>query len=90
MKPPKQAPRVTIDEISDSSDKKRHEPKLAYGRPARPLGGDHINDRVHSLERENLKLKSKENLLALEIRKYAISDLNNYIGCKPSSTGSMN
>jgi hypothetical protein len=28
---------------------------------------------VHSLERENLKLKAKENLLALEIRKYAFS-----------------
>jgi hypothetical protein len=28
---------------------------------------------VHSLERENLKLKAKENLLALEIRKYGVS-----------------
>ena len=63
--------------------------KLAYGRLARPLGGDHINDREHSLERENLKLKAKENLLALEIRKYAISYLNIYVGCKPSYIESM-
>jgi hypothetical protein len=59
-------PRVTINDLSDAADKKRNEPKLAYGRA--PKIGD-VNDRVHSLERENLKLKAKENLLELEIKK---------------------
>lgn len=51
----------------DSSTNKRTEPKLAYGGKA-PLPKD-ADNRVHSLERENLKLKSKESLLELEIRK---------------------
>ena len=49
---------------------KRADPKLAYGtnsgKTIRPKDAD---DRVHSLERENLKLKTKENLLELEIKK---------------------
>ena len=62
VKPPR--PSVTIEDTG-----KRAEPKLAYGgkAPLRPSGD--VNDRVHSLERENLKLKTKENLLELEIRK---------------------
>jgi hypothetical protein len=51
----------------DSGANKRTEPKLAYGGKA-PLPKDSEN-RVHSLERENLKLKSKESLLEMEIRK---------------------
>jgi hypothetical protein len=51
----------------DSGTNKRTEPKLAYGGKA-PLPKD-ADNRVHSLERENLKLKSKESLLELEIRK---------------------
>jgi len=67
-------PRVTIDDISDISGggARRPEPKLAYGRPAKAGTSTDINDRVHSLERENLKIKAKENLLELEIRKYVI------------------
>ncbi len=46
---------------------RRTDPKLAYGgKAALPKDAD---NRVHSLERENLKLKSKESLLELEIRK---------------------
>ena len=58
------------DGIETSENKQRSEPKLAYGantgKAARPKDAD---DRVHSLERENLKLKAKENLLELEIKK---------------------
>jgi hypothetical protein len=45
---------------------------LAYGRAPKLSGPGDIKDRVHSLERENLKLKAKENLLELEIRKYLL------------------
>ena len=53
---------------SAAGEKKRTDPKLAYGRIPKP-GPCDVNDRAHSLERENLKLKAKENLLELEIRK---------------------
>jgi len=72
VRPPRQGPRVTIDDMSESADKKRSDPKLAYGRAPKLSGPGDIKDRVHSLERENLKLKAKENLLELEIRKYLL------------------
>ncbi len=53
--------------FTDVGTNKRTDPKLAYGGKA-PLPKD-ADNRVHSLERENLKLKSKESLLELEIRK---------------------
>ncbi len=52
----------------ESTTNKRTDPKLAYGGTKAPLPKD-ADNRVHSLERENLKLKSKESLLELEIRK---------------------
>jgi len=64
---------ITFQEAETSKEghhSKRTEPKLAYGantgKASRPKDAD---DRVHSLERENLKLKAKENLLELEIKK---------------------
>jgi hypothetical protein len=46
-------------------------PKLAYGKTATTkLDSNDVNDRVHILHNENLKLKEKENLLELEIKKY--------------------
>ena len=54
--------------FTDVGANKRTDPKLAYGGGKAPLPKD-ADNRVHSLERENLKLKSKESLLELEIRK---------------------
>lgn len=45
-------------------------PKLAYGKNAASKQDEHdVNDRVHTLQHENLKLKEKENFLELEIKK---------------------
>lgn len=57
---------------------KKPPPKMAYGAAASKTassflkhGGDEhdVNDRVHGLQNENLKLKEKENLLEQEIKK---------------------
>jgi hypothetical protein len=48
-------------------DVDRSDPKLAYSK-SKPMGSE-VNDKVHSLERENIQLKTKENLLELEIKK---------------------
>lgn len=66
VKPPMR-PRVQIDDTS--TGERRAEPKLAYGGGRQKVNGGDVEDRVHSLERENLKLKAKENLLENEIRK---------------------
>ena len=47
-------------------------PKLAYGKNSASKQDEHdVNERVHTLHHENLKLKEKENFLELEIKKYA-------------------
>ena len=72
-------------EVGDFGSKQtptgRTQPRLAYGGAATGGGNTagrpgsavkaHKDDRIHSLERDNLKLKSKSSLLELEIKKYA-------------------
>lgn len=42
---------------------------MAYGSKRKNKEGDDINDRCHEIEKENLGLKEKENLLEREITK---------------------
>lgn len=72
------------------------ETKLAYGKTTlasfKSSHDDHdVNDRVHGLQNENLKLKEKENLLELEIKKMQtkLHRIDELIGKSRGSVGAQ-
>ena len=67
-------------------------PKTSHGKSSSSHKHDEhdVNDRVHGLEKENLQLKERENLLDQEIKKYPFIFLSNSnIGCRQSFVALM-